>query len=114
MRDKGDGLVRKSNLEYCVVSLQFNSLWFVERHNYWMCDCDFEMHMRESRRLIKNLIEWHNVEVVAPLHRDRPALYVPVRVGWEPSRLFLVPLPSFFAYYSGQVLCGSEADKAHT
>lgn len=47
---------------------------------------------------------------------DRLKMYVPGPISWfglEPSRILLVPSPSVSAYYSGFVLCGSEADKAH-
>lgn len=54
--------------------------------------------------------------MIALLPCDLPAIYVQVLdwwFAWKPGRLLLVPSQSFFAYYSGQMLRGSEVDKAY-
>lgn len=72
--------------------------------------------MSLSCRLTETFVGWHNIEVFAILPIDRPVAYVlvPSRwVGWEPGCLLLVPSLFVLSYYSGLVVCGSEAEKAH-
>lgn len=48
--------------------------------------------------------------------RDDLVVYIPVWdrwAGWEPRHWLLVRSASVFAYYSGLILCGSDADKEH-
>lgn len=74
------------------------------------------MGMRTNRQLIRKFVWWHNVEVFVLPRCDWTPVYVPVPdwwVGREPSRFLLEPSPSVLSCFSGVMLCGSEADKAH-
>lgn len=51
MRNQEDGLADNLSLEYSLLSLQFDGLWLLDRHECWARDCDFETHMRMNRRL---------------------------------------------------------------
>lgn len=65
MSDQGDGLADKPNLEYFLVLQRFDGLSYVYWPEYWARDCDFEMHMRTNRMLVKTFAGWPNVEVFA-------------------------------------------------
>lgn len=101
-----------------MVSQRFDRIWFVDRHEYWERDCDFEMLLRTIRRTIKTLVGWHSVEVLGLPPFDRPVVMCWFLVnGLDGSQvvcfLLLVPSPSGFAYYSGLMQYGFETDKAH-
>lgn len=53
MHEQEDGLSDKPNLEYFLVLLLFDGLWFVALHEYWAHYCDFEMYMLTNRPLTK-------------------------------------------------------------
>lgn len=53
------------------VSSRFECAWFVDRHKYWACDCDFKMQMRSNHRLTRTVIGWHKDEVFALPPPDR-------------------------------------------
>lgn len=114
----GDGLAGQPSLEYFVVSPRLDVLSLVEQHEYYACDFDFdfEMCLCTSYRLTKTFVGGHNLGVFALPHSVLPMFYglgPNWQVDWEPNRFFLVPFSSIFACYSGLMLCGSEADKAH-
>lgn len=62
---KADGLSDKPHLDNFVVSLQFNRVWFVDCHQCWAHNCDFEMGMPTNNRLTKTFVGWHNAEMIA-------------------------------------------------
>lgn len=69
--------------------------------------------MRTNCHIIKNFVQWHNVEVFLIPACERPEVFVPApdrRIGGEPSPSLLVPSASFFGDYSILMLCGSNAD----
>lgn len=79
LHDQKEDIADKPNLEYFVVALQFDGLWFLDCHKYWACDCDFQIRMCTSRWLIRPFVGWHNGEVITLSTRDHPVMYVPVR-----------------------------------
>lgn len=103
----------RPHLDYLVESVQFDHVGLDYRQEYWFCDCDFEMCMHTNCLLIKTFLGWHDVEVFALRPCDPLSMYVPVPscwIRWEQSRPLLVPSPSVFAYFSGLLLHGSEAE----
>lgn len=56
MRDQEESLADKPCLEYFVVSLQFDGLWFAYLHEYLAGHCDLEICMRMSRRVTKTFV----------------------------------------------------------
>lgn len=59
--DQEDDLADKPGLEYFLVSLQFNELWFADHHGYYACEGDFKMRFLTNHRLAKTFVRWHNV-----------------------------------------------------
>lgn len=51
-----DGTAHKLNPEYFMVSPPFIGLWFIDRHDYWECNCNLEKRMRSSRRLTRTVL----------------------------------------------------------
>lgn len=45
MREHSEGLVDELNLDYLFVSPRFSDILFVACHQYWACNCGFEMRM---------------------------------------------------------------------
>lgn len=78
IREQGDVLVNKPNLEYFIMLPWFNKLCIVDCHEYWACDFNFKMQMHTNRGLVKTFAGWHNVKVFAIPPSDRPVVHVPV------------------------------------
>lgn len=77
MPEQADGVGDKPHLDYYVLSYRFDSAWFGDHHEYWPCECDFELPMCTNRRLTKTLVTWINVEVFKLLSHDLLKMYVP-------------------------------------
>lgn len=79
MRTQEEALADKPNLEYFVVSPQFDGLWFVDRHDHWSREGHLEMPKR-SRPPLNNMFgEWYNAKGFAlpPCHRPAVNMAVP-------------------------------------
>lgn len=63
MCKQGDHLARKLNFEYLEVPSQYDGTEFVDCHEYWACNGNFEMQMHMSLRLMKTIVRWQNMEV---------------------------------------------------
>lgn len=82
MRNRSDGFAVKPNITYLVESPQVNRFWFVDPHEYWARESNFEIYMRTNGPLTKTFVEWNQVEVSKFPHCDGPVLYVP-EPCWE-------------------------------
>lgn len=78
MRKQGESLANQPILGLFVVFSRFDGFWLVDLHGYWARDCEFEMQMHTNRWLIKTLVGWHIVDVLALPTRDHLATYLPV------------------------------------
>lgn len=71
MRGKDESLGGKPHLDYLVLPFQFFSVYSVDRHEYWACDCFLEMRMGTNCRLTKTYVARQNAEVFELPHCDR-------------------------------------------
>lgn len=57
MPEQADGLGDKPHPDYFFVSLEFDRVCFIDRHEYLTRDCDFEMHMRITVGCLRHLLD---------------------------------------------------------
>lgn len=81
MREQGAGLSYKPTLEYFDASWRFGVRSFVDHHDYWSCDCDFEMRLHNNLPLGKVLVGLHDVKVFSLPPCDHPGMLEPVLGG---------------------------------
>lgn len=96
MREKGNGLVDTTHLDYLVVSSRFDSGGLVSSHSYWAQDCAFQMQIHTNHKLTKTCVGSCKTKVLALPPCDRTKVDVLVLkywVGWETIHLLLVPAP---------------------
>lgn len=61
-----------------MVSQLLDAVQIVDSHEYWSCNDESIALMHTNRGLIGTFVRLHNVEVCAPLARDRPVGYGPL------------------------------------
>lgn len=81
MSEEAELGVDKPNLEYFVVSSQFDGLWLVERNEHYARHWVFERQRDPNRRLLKMFVGWCNAKVFVLALCDRPVIYVWCRTG---------------------------------
>lgn len=61
-REQAEGLFDKLQLDYFILSSRFDSVWLIDLHKHWGCDCDFKIGIHTSRRMIKTFVARHSLE----------------------------------------------------
>lgn len=99
---------------YNVCWLQpYDQIYFFENSRHWAKEITLERRYRMRGGDSGQFVSCHNVKYYAipPHHLSQFFVAVPSRWrNYESSRLFYVPTPLFFAYYSAFILGTTERD----